>query len=450
MDSALVILICLILLIIFLALGMYIHSVLFATGVIGLILLEGFDILPGLLGNEPFNRVASYTLTTIPLFVLMAQFVLQADIVKDIFYIVHRLSRGKNSVLGILTLFIGGVLGAVSGSGTATSAALGQVAVPELRRHKYSAPLAGAVAAAGGSLSGIIPPSIILILYGVATETSVGKLFIASFIPGVLCMIVFMIVMLFYFRNEQKKSTLHNATNGSQAEIASTDESLQIKYPLKQLIVAALVATIIILVIFGGIYTGIFTPTQAGAVGAFAAFLAALVLGKVNFQFLKNSVVETLKLTGLVMLIMIGASIFGRFVSLSLLPRQLINILEPIMDIPWLVLIIISLVFFIMFMFIEGAAVILMSIPVMLPIINELQVDLLWFGVFVGVLCTIGLLTPPVGLSVYAVSGVSKIRLEPIFRIGMVFALAVLVVVCGLMIIFPEIVFFLPNTMSGQ
>ncbi|MFD1039827.1 TRAP transporter large permease [Virgibacillus byunsanensis] len=442
MSSFVVIVIILTMLVLFLVSGLYIHSVLFASGVIGLILLEGFSILPGLLGNEPFNRVAGYTLTTIPLFVLMAQFILQSDIVKDIFYIVNRASRGKNSVLGILTLMIGGVLGAVSGSGTATAASLGQVAIPELRRHGYSAPLSGAIAAAGGSLSGIIPPSIILILYGVATETPVGQLFIGAIIPGILVMIVFILVMLVYFKVDKNEVEIDD-------EVASTEEQSDYKVSVLRLSAAGTVSLLIMLIIFGGIYSGIFTPTEAGAVGAFAGLLAALVLGKINSTFIKKSVVETIKLTGMVMLIMIGAQIFGRFVSLSLLPRKIIALLEPIMDTPALVLVIISAILFIMFMFIEGAAVILMSIPVLLPIITELQVDLLWFGVFVGIICTIGLITPPVGLSVYAVAGVSKIRLEPIFRIGMVFAVAVLVVVCGLMISFPEIATFLPDSMDS-
>lgn len=147
------------------------------------------------------------------------------------------------------------------------------------------------------------------------------------------------------------------------------------------------------------------------------------------------------------MIIMIGAQIFGRFVSLSLLPRRLIELIEPIMDTPVLVLIAISVVLFIMFMFIEGAAVILMSIPVILPIIQELQVDILWFGVFVAVICTIGLITPPVGLSVYAVAGVSGISSGSIFRISMVFAIVAMVVVCGLMIAFPGLATWLPNSM---
>lgn len=450
MDSLLVIGIILTMMVILLLSGLYIHSVLLASGIIGLILLEGFGILPGLLGKEPFNRVATYTLTTIPLYVLMAQFILQSGLVQDIFYMVHKVSKGRNSLLGILTLLIGGMLGAVSGSGTATSASLGQVAIPELRKHGYSPPLAGAIAAAGGSLSGIIPPSIILILYGVATETPVGKLFIGAFIPGILTMFVFIIVMLVIFHIQRKKnSVVEMQKDTSVVEISA---ALEVNEPEKisvfRLITVSIIGVLIMVVIFGGIYSGMFTPTEAGAVGSLVGLIAALILGKVNLQFFKTSLVETVKLTGMVMLIMIGAQIFGKFVSLSLLPRKLIVLIEPIMDSPSLVLIAISAVLFIMFMFIEGAAVILMSIPVILPIILELQVDVLWFGVFVGVICTIGLLTPPVGLSVYAVAGVSGIRSEPIFRIGIIFATVAMIVVCGLMIAFPEIATWLPNSMD--
>ncbi|WP_404466774.1 TRAP transporter large permease [Planococcus rifietoensis] len=440
MDNLLVIGIILAMMIVLLLAGLYIHSVLLASGIIGLILLEGFGILPGLLGNEPFNRVASYTLTTIPLFVLMAQFILQSGLVQDIFYMVHKVSKGKNSLLGVLTLIIGGLLGAVSGSGTATSASLGQVAIPELRKHGYSAPLAGAVAASGGSLSGIIPPSIILILYGVATETPVGSLFVGAFIPGILTMLVFIAVMLVYFQLGKKKQ---QSAQEEVIEETATEE----KVPVLRLIIASVIAVAIVFIIFGGIYSGVFTPTEAGAVGAFVGLIAAFLLGKVNFAFFKTSLIETVKLTGMVMIIMIGAQIFGRFVSLSLLPRRLIEWIEPIMDTPALVLIAISIVLFIMFMFIEGAAVILMSIPVLLPIIVELQVDILWFGVFVAVICTIGLITPPVGLSVYAVAGVSGISSGSIFRLTTVFALVAMVVVTGLMIAFPGLATWLPNSM---
>jgi C4-dicarboxylate transporter, DctM subunit len=414
--------------------GLYIHSVLLVAGVGGLILLEGFDILTGLAGPQPFQRAASYTLTTIPLFVLMAQFILQAGIVKDLFYIVNRASRGRRGVLGALTLIAGSLLGAVSGSGTATAASLGQVAVPELRKHGFQAPLAGAVAATAGSMSGIIPPSIILILYGVANETSIGALFIGAVVPGVMVMAVFIGVMMYFLRRTQAD------VSDLQSEIA-----LPSSVGMREVVTALLVSAAVVVVVFGGIYSGMVTPTEAGAIGAFAGFLAAVVLGKVNLRFMRTSLLETVKVTVMVMLILIGALIFGRFVSLSLIPRRLMDALAPLVETPFLMLIVLAVLFFVMFMFIEGAAVILMSVPVVLPIILAMEVDVLWFGVFVGVICTIGLITPPVGLSVYAVSGATNISSDSIFRYAMLFAAAAAIVVCGLMIAFPELALWLPR-----
>lgn len=414
--------------------GLYIHSVLLVAGIGGLILLEGFDILTGLAGPQPFQRTASYTLTTIPLFVLMAQFILQAGIVKDLFYIVNRASRGRRGVLGALTLIAGSLLGAVSGSGTATAASLGQVAVPELRKHGFRAPLAGAVAATAGSMSGIIPPSIILILYGVATETSIGALFIGAVIPGVMVMAVFIGIMMFF---------LHR-TKADVADI-QVDTALPESIGMREIITALLVSAAVVVVVFGGIYAGMVTPTEAGAIGAFAGFVAAVVLGKVNLRFMRTSLLETVKVTVMVMLILIGALIFGRFVSLSLIPRRLMDALAPLVETPFLMLIVLAILFFVMFMFIEGAAVILMSVPVVLPIILAMEIDVLWFGVFVGVICTIGLITPPVGLSVYAVSGATNIASDRIFRYAMAFAAAAAIVVCGLMIAFPELALWLPR-----
>lgn len=418
--------------------GYYIHSVLLVAGIGGLVLLDGMDILVGLLGPQPFARTAAYTLTTIPLFVLMAQFILQADIVKDLFYVVNRISRGSTGVLGSLTLVAGAMLGAVSGSGTATAASLGQVAVPELKANGYPAPLAGAVAAAAGSLSGIIPPSIILILYGVATETPVGDLFVAAIIPGILVTLVFIGVMVFYLA----RSGTDAAELRAAAAAAAPDAP---KISRVRLMVSMTVSALIVVVVFGGIYSGAVTPTEAGAVGAFAGFLAALVLGKVSVRFMRVSLTETVKVTVMVMLILIGAQVFGRFVSLSLIPRRLIEFLEPVVATPALMLAILAVVFFVLFMFIEGAAVILMSVPVVLPIIDAMGTDVLWFGVFIAVIASVGLITPPVGLSVYAVSGAAGISSDAIFRYATVFAAVAALVVCGLMIAFPAVATWLPG-----
>ncbi|MFC4024071.1 TRAP transporter large permease [Oceanobacillus longus] len=416
--------------------GLYIHSVLLGVGVIGLLLIDQGNLLNGLLGSDPFNSIANYTLTTIPLFVLMAQFVLNAGIVKDLFTIVYNISIGRKGTLGALTLVVGGLLGAVSGSGTATSASMGQVAVPELRNYGYNQNLAGAVAAAAGSLSGIIPPSLILILFGVFSETPIGDLFMGAIIPGIIMTLCFMIAMVFLLNRTTPPERKKEKIKFTRREIT------------KRAIITSLGASLFIaFVIFGGIYSGFVTPTEAAALGAFGGFIAAIILGKVNKEFMINSIRETVNVTGMVIIIFIGAKILSRFVSVSLLPRKLVESLGSLIEYPITILIIISLVYFILFMFIEGGAVILMTLPVLLPIIEMIDINLIWFGVFVGVLCTLGLLTPPVGLSVFAVGGVTRIPLDGIFKYSLVFAGFSGLVLIVLMVVFPQLVLWLPNTM---
>lgn len=423
--------------IILLMLGMNIGSVLLITGILGIFLVGDYSILINILQSDVFARVAGYTLTTIPLFILMSQFFIQAGIVKDLYAIVYNYSRGKSGILGSLTIILGAVLGSISGSGSAASAALGQVAIPELKKHGYKDDLSGAIAASAGALSGIIPPSIILILYGATTQTPVNKLFMGAVIPGILITVSFILSALFYFNIQKKKNSLEIDTSFQKKEIE-----------LRKYIVTLAASFIIMVIIFVGIYFGFFTATEAGAVGAFVSLLAVIALGKFNFQLMKNSIIETIKVSGMVMFIMIGAQIFARFISLSLLPNKLISFVEPILQNPIIIILILTLIYFILFMLLEGAAVIVMTVPLTLPIILEANIDPIWFGVLVGLTCTIGLLTPPVGLSVFAVSSASKIPLEKIFKITMVFSLIATVITVFSMIVFPELATWLPNTMK--
>lgn len=423
--------------IILLMLGMNIGSVLLITGILGIFLVGDYSILINILQSDVFARVAGYTLTTIPLFILMSQFFIQAGIVKDLYAIVYNYSRGKSGILGSLTIILGAVLGSISGSGSAASAALGQVAIPELKKHGYKDDLSGAIAASAGALSGIIPPSIILILYGATTQTPVNKLFMGAVIPGILLTVSFILSALFYFNIQKKKNSLEIDTSFQKKEIE-----------LRKYIVTLAASFIIMVIIFVGIYFGFFTATEAGAVGAFVSLLAVIALGKFNFQLMKNSIIETIKVSGMVMFIMIGAQIFARFISLSLLPNKLISFVEPILQNPIIIILILTLIYFVLFMLLEGAAVIVMTVPLTLPIILEANIDPIWFGVLVGLTCTIGLLTPPVGLSVFAVSSASKVPLEKIFKITMVFSLIATVITVFAMIVFPELATWLPNTMK--
>jgi tripartite ATP-independent transporter DctM subunit len=440
MNEYLAIGIVLVVFFILLALGQSISSLLATVGLLGIFLLEGPKLIGGFLESSPFTTVAGYTLTTIPLYILMAQFILQSGIVKDFYDIIYKIARGRASVLGALTIVLGGILGAVSGSGSATSATMGQIAYPELVRRGFNKGLAGAVAAAAGSLSAIIPPSIVLIVYGSITQTSIGQLFMAALLPGILMIIVFTLYTVYKYK---KTSDAVNYNN----EVAVTKEVVveETSPSVYRYLVAGICGVLILGIIFVGIYSGIFTPTEAGAIGAFIGFLTAAFLGKINLQFLKESLVSTINVTGMVLLIMIGAQLFSQFLSLSLLPRKLIEILGSLIEYPYLIIALLLAIYFIMFMFIEGIAVIVMTVPVVLPLINLMGYDPIWFGILICIMGTVGGLTPPVGMSVYVVSGITKVNMGVIFKQAIMYAVLVTIIVGGLMMVFPEIATWLPT-----
>src|SRR5699024_1407828 len=321
--------------------------------------------------------------------VLMAQFVMGTRIIEDLYDLSFRMSKGRRSPLGVITIVLGALLGAVSGSSTATTAAMSKVTLPELKKRGYSDFFAGAIIATSGSLSAIIPPSVILIIYGVVAHISIGQLFMGALIPGILMTIVFSIIVII-----MSGSNKHIDTSVSLTE---EDERL----PIFRYVVAVSMGALMAVAVFGGIFSGLFTPTEAGAVGAFIALLFAIFLGKFNLNFLQDALYETTKITAMTMFIVIGASLFGRFISLSLVPRKIINILDPLMDSPNLIIVIILVFYFVLFMFIDSIAVILMTVPMLMPIIDAIQVDPLWFGIMVSISCTIGLISPPVGSNVF-------------------------------------------------
>ena len=438
MSNEVAIIIALVVLVIMLLSGMYIHSLLLAVGVVGVILLGRGAVLPGLMSYATFTSVATYSMTTIPLYVLCAQLILEAGVVEDLFNLLYNASKGKRGVLGTFCIVLGAFLGAVCGSGTATSAALGQAAYPQLVKRGYKADLAAAVSAASGSLAGIIPPSVTIIVYGVATETPIGRMFIASMIPGILTTIVFIFCNLFFLGRENRISR-QSGEEKTPFEPVPVDK--------KSTTISAIVAIIIAITIFGGIYSGFMTATEAGAVAATVAFICALLLGKVNKDFLVRAAKSSVKVTAMVMLIIVGAKIFGRFMSLSRISSSFVEMLEPLMDHPEIILIILIIVYFVLFMLMEGTAVIVMTTPVLLPVMEAMEVDMLWFGIIVCFCCVIGQLTPPVGVCVYSACGIADIPVEGPFKYSMLMAIAATVIVGGLMVFFPAVVTWLPSMM---
>lgn len=435
--------------IVFLLLGMRIGSLLLTLGILGIYLL--FDTrLAGILQIDPFNIAAAYSLTPIPMFIFMAHCIMRADILDHIYYVAFKVSKGRPGILGALTVFIGGFLGAVSGSGTAISAALTTTVSPQLEKTGFSKNLSVATAAIGGSLAAIIPPSINLIIYGSLTETSVGQLFMGALIPGLLLMTVyaFCVAGTYQLLEKPKMKALNREEAAASVDI-DISSILGKEFKLKDTIIAFIMGILLVVIILGGIYTGVFTPTEAAAIATAVSLLFCIYLRKLDLAFLKKALFETGKITSMMLFILICAQIFGRLISLIKLPAAIIATLDPILDKTFLILILLMVFYFLLGMFLESVAGMIMAIPVTLPIMDVVGIDPLWFGVMVGMLLCIGLVTPPIGMAVFSAAGVSGAPLSRLFSYNMVWALIGFIIVGGLMIIFPEIATWLPSHMKS-
>ncbi|MGD6855749.1 TRAP transporter large permease subunit [Bacillus infantis] len=447
MDGTLALFLIAILFVILLAAGMHIGTVLIVTGIVGLMMLDGFRSFPAVIQDSSFYSVATYSLTTIPLFILMAQFIVRANIIGLLYRLVFKISKEKGGVLGAFTLLLGGFLGALSGSATAISAALAEISLPELRKHGFNKYFAAATVATAGSLSTLIPPSIILIVYGAATQTSIGKLFIAMTIPVAITMAVLFTAIFILHRFTQKEiandSALETAAALSTEQLPSGDMDPS----FKNYAISISNMFIIIGSIFFGIFFGLFTPTEAGAIGALLSFVMAVLLKKVNLEFIKTALEGTVKISSMVLFIILGASIFGKFMTLTLVPTKVIYWIEPLLNYPVLLMAILLSIYFLLFMVIEGTAVVLITVSVAVPIAAQAGYDPIVFGVLLTIVCAAGLLTPPVGLSVYSVAGVSNLAVHRVFYYGTIYAVIITLLVLPPLLLWPELITWLPNNM---
>lgn len=436
--------------VLFLALGQNVATVLLGTGVIGIILFTDPSVLVSFIEADVFYRTETYSFITIPLYILMALVLLKGGVLTDIYYIIHRLGGKRRSPLALATVVMGGFLGAVSGSATAISAGLAVTSSPELRRYGYSREFSVALASIGGSLSAIIPPSIIIIIYASISEISIGKLFIGAIIPGVLLMSSYALAILVLERVKGLKiieevSFEDSPDNTVEDAAASTGEGGQ-GDKFWSSIVSLAIVSFIIFMIFGGIYGGIMTATEAGGIAAFFALIFMSMRRKLSFAMTKEALVDTARMTAMIMVIVIGAQFFGRFMSLSMIPRQLIALLEPLHSQPWLISLMLLIVLFFLGMILESAAVMVMIIPITDPIITALGIDPIWFGVVASSIIMLGMLTPPVGLAAYASATAAGVPVTGVFKYTSTFALVAAVLVTPWLFIFPELVTYLPNT----
>ncbi|MGD9211195.1 MAG: TRAP transporter large permease [Desulfobacteraceae bacterium] len=403
-----------------------------AVGFAGLVYLRGFDIAFNNLAVTVFGNTTVYALTVLPLFILMGQITVVADTSKDIYSATYKWFGHLPGGLAIATTAACAGFAAICGDAITGTATMATVALPQMRKYNYSMEHASGCIAAGGTLGILIPPSIILILYGVITEQSIGSLFIASFVPGLLLAVIYIAVSIVL--------CLVNPKHGPKGPKANFKEQLE---ALKDVwAILALFALII-----GGIYTGLFTPTEAGAIGAFGAFLILIMKKKFTMANIYKALLETMKLVGLIFLILIGAMIFSVFLSLSQMPFALTEFMTNL-GLPPAGTVGIIIVLFILFgCLIDSLALVLLFTPIFYPVVSNIGYDPLWFGVIIVIVMQQGMMTPPIGMSCFIINAVDKeVPLACIFKGVMPFWFATIAIII-LLVAFPQIALFLPNIM---
>jgi tripartite ATP-independent transporter DctM subunit len=397
---------------------------------------RGFDAAWAYISFEPFSFIASFPIVAVPLFLLMGYVAYHAGFTQDIYYAARVWLSRLHGGLAMASVAGCAMFAAVSGSSLATAAAMGKLAVPEMLRYKYDKGLATGVVAASGTLGSLIPPSILMVLYGIFTEESIGQLLLAGFIPGIISAAIYMLMI--YFR------AMVDPSIGPRAEsVAWVDRLIALKGTWSIIV--------LFLIVMGGIYLGVVTPTEAAAVGAAGAFVLGFAARRLNAQKSWAALVETVRQCANIFALVLGAKIFVGFIALTGV-ANVVTEWAVTLDLPPLaVMLILSLVFIVLGTFMDPLGMMLLTLPVVTPVIEQLGYNLVWFGVIMIKFLEIGLITPPVGLNCFILKGVvgDTVPLETIFR-GILWFLAMDIVTLAILILWPEISLWLPNQLMGR
>jgi C4-dicarboxylate transporter DctM subunit len=389
-----------------------------------------------LLSRSLYDTFSSYGLTTIPLFVLMGQLAFNSGISRRLYNAAYKYLGSTKGGLAMATVSACTAFGTICGSSPATAATMATVGLPEMRRYHYNDELAAGSVASGGGLGMIMPPSVVLIVYGVLTEQSIGALFVAGIFPAILVTILFIATIYIWCRLVPEQ--------GPAGEKFSWRERIQVLTHLGETLA-------VFVLVMGGLFVGIFTPTEAAAVGAFGVLVVSLIRRQLSWEGFVKSLYETLRTSCMIMLLVAGAAIFGKFLAVTRIPFELATWVGGFQLPPFVIILIVVLIYFIGGCFMDSLAMVMLTIPIFYPVVTNLGYDPIWFGIIIVMVTEMGVITPPVGINVYVVYGVARsvvgeIPLESIFKGILPFLMAVVVGVIILMI-FPEIILFLPQLM---
>ncbi len=403
------------------------------VGFCGFSYLVSFDAALSVMAKDYFNIFGSYNLTVIPLFILMGQVAFHAGISSRLFDVAYKFIGHWPGGLAMATIGACAGFSAICGSTNATAATMASVTIPEMKKYNYKDNIATGVVAAGGSLGILVPPSVIFIIYGIMTEQSIGKLFMAGILPGVLLTLFFLLAIGIWV-------TL-------RPDIAPRGPKTEMKEKLKSL--TGLVDTIILFcLVMGGLFFGVFTPTEAGAIGAFGTILLAIIKRNITMTGLLGALFETTRISCMILIIVAGATVFGHFLAITRIPFDIASWVSGLSLPSYAIIGIIVLIYLVGGCFIDALALIMLTVPIFYPVVSAMGYDPMWFGVVIVLVTQIGVITPPVGINVYVVQSVAwDVPLGVIFK-GVLPLLIALIAATVLIVLFPQIALFLPGMMN--
>lgn len=403
------------------------------TGFFGYAVAFNINGALGVLKTVPFTTFSDYGLSIIPLFVLMGALAFSSRLSEDLYQGARGFFGGLRGGLAMTTVAACGAFAAISGSMIATAATMCKVALPEMRRYKYDSSLATGSIAAGGTIGILIPPSIMFILYGIMAEQSIGKLYLAGFIPGIIQVILFIIAISIVCWRNPALGPPGPKTNIKQKFIALTK---------------GWSALVLFLIVIGGIYAGWFSANEAAGIGAFCCLLIGLGLRRLTWTAFKEALRETAKTTAMVFLIMTGAIMFNYFLTVTGVSQAFTESVTSLNLSKYVVIIFIIILYLILGALMDELAMILITVPIFFPLVTGMGWDPIWFGVMVVMACVAGGIAPPVGMNVFVIHGMAKdVPMFIIYR-GVMPFLAADVVLMFLLVAFPEIALFLPSFMK--
>ncbi len=419
---------------ILLALRVQIGVALGLVSFLGIAVLLNFRAAWGIVTAIPFNFVGDWNLTAIPMFLLMGFVASEAGLSTGLFRAMRILLSWLPGGLAVSSVGANAVLAAASGSSVATASAFARIATPEMLRYGYHPGLATGVIAAAGTLGALIPPSILMVLYGYLAEVSIARLFAAGVVPGILTAVAFAAMIIIRCILNPKLAPKVQDKFTREEKLAALRET----WPLPVIIIGVLF----------GIFTGLFTPTSAGAIGAALAILLGLATRKMSLDVMRRALEATLLSTASIFLVIIGTSLLSRFMALSGVPAYTAGLLVEFGTTPLLVLLAVAILYIFLGMFLDSIGILLLTMPIILPMAREAGLDLIFFGIILVKLLEIGLLTPPVGLNVYVIKGAlgDRVSLTTIFK-GVGWFIVVDLILLGILIAWPGLVTWLPDIM---